>query len=233
MGDPMMVPRLRKVRGPVARSSTWWGRAFVRSFEETAFGQLDLRDARTLARSGKLGAVMVLSSMASVVVELPGDRTTMAQAKVEPLVDWDAFVVEAAREIGFVADLEAGRLPPELVEHADEVGVELLPAAGDVETACECDAWAQPCVHALALLYQLAWHVDQDPYVLLLLRGRTREWLLEALGAGSGPGGAPDEVLDSMERARRLLELAEDAPTGHGLADSAVASYDEEVSRLL
>lgn len=232
MPDPIVVPRLRRVRGTVARSTTWWGRAFVRSFEELAFGEVDLRTARSMARSGKLGAVMVLTSMASVVVELPGERRTMAQVKVEPLLDWDAFVDEAAREVGFVADLEAGRLPPELVEHADEVGVELLPAAGDLETACECDSWAQPCVHALALLYQLAWHIDSDPYVLLLLRGRTREWLLERLGAGEG-AGPPEAVLDSMERARRLLALAEDAPAGHGLADSAVATYDEEVSRLL
>ena len=31
----------------------------------------------------------------------------------------------------------------------------------------------------------------------------------------------------------RILALAEDAPSGHGLADSAVAAYDDEVSRLL
>ena len=29
------------------------------------------------------------------------------------------------------------------------------------------------------------------------------------------------------------LALAEDAPTGHGLADAAVAAYDEAVARLL
>ena len=46
-------------------------------------------------------------------------------------------------------------------------------------------AWAQPCLHALALLYQLAWHVDADPYVLLLLRGRTRERLLAEVGSAA------------------------------------------------
>ena len=36
-----------------------------------------------------------------------------------------------------------------------------------------------------------------------------------------------------MQRAALLLSLAEHAPTGHGLADSAVAAYDEAVAQLL
>jgi hypothetical protein len=29
------------------------------------------------------------------------------------------------------------------------------------------------------------------------------------------------------------MDLASQAPTGHGLADTAVAAYDEEISRLV
>lgn len=237
MPDPLVVPRLKAVRGAVPRSTTWWGTAFVRSLEETAFGHADLVAGRTLARSGRLGAVMVLASMASVVIDGTRSDRVMAQLKVEPLSDWAAFVEEAARETGFVAALEAGQLPGELVEHADQAGAELLPAPDALETACDCDAWTQPCQHALALLYQLAWQIDLDPYVLMLLRGRTREWFVEAVAtrqdesAESPPES--DSVQDSVARARRILALADDPPTGHGLADSAVASYDELLSALL
>jgi uncharacterized Zn finger protein len=238
MPDPFVVPRLKAVRGAAARSTTWWGTAFVRSVEESAYDAADLLAGRALARSGRLGAIMVLSLMASVVVDTtggPADKgRVMAQLKVEPLTDWPAFVDEAAREAGFVAALEAGQLPAELVEHADEAGAELLPAAGDLETACECDAWTQPCAHALALLYQLAWQIDLDPYVLMLLRGRTREWFVEEVSARlDAPDESPESMQDAMARARQVLALSEDAPRGHGLADSAVASYDEKVARLL
>ena len=237
MPDPIVLPRLARLRGATARSTTWWGRAFVRSFEETALDPADLGAARALARSGRLGAIVVLESMASAVVDPATESPLMAQVKVDRLDDkgWTSFAREAARESGFVADLEAGELPVDLVEHADEVGVEVLPGPGDIDAACECDAWAQPCVHALALLYQLAWQVDRDPYVLILLRGRTRERLLEevhALATGdSVPGEAERE--DARRRAAQVLALAEDAPAGHGLADAAVAAYDEAVSRLL
>jgi uncharacterized Zn finger protein len=231
-GDPIVFPRIGRLRGPVPRSTTWWGRAWVRSFEETVVDAADLAPARSLARSGRLGAVMVLAGMASVVVDRGGPAPVVAQLRVARLdaAAWETFLTELHREAGFTAALESGELPAELVEHADEAGVELLPGPADLETACECDAWAQPCEHALALLYQLAWHVDSDPYALLLLRGRTRDALLDASPAAPPPD---PEVADAAARAAAILRLATEAPGGHGLADTAVAAYDEEVSRLL
>ncbi|GAB3988650.1 SWIM zinc finger family protein [Nocardioides marmoraquaticus] len=237
MPDPMVLARLPRRRGAVARSDTWWGRAFVRSFEETAVDADDLAGARSLARSGRLGAVVVLEGMASVVVDPGAEQPVMAQLRVERLDDdgWTTLAREAARESRFAAALESGQLPVDLVEHADEAGAEVLPGPGELETACDCDAWAQPCRHTLALLYQLAWHVDGDPYVLLLLRGRTREALLDAVSAFAAglpaPGAAERE--EARGRAAHVLALAADAPTGHGLADAEVAAYDEAVSRLV
>jgi uncharacterized Zn finger protein len=229
MTDPMVLERWPRQRAGTARSSSWWGRAFVRSFEETVVDAADLAKARSMARSGRLGAVMVLAGMASAVVDPGRDGAVMPQVKVTRLDDpsWAGFEAELAREAGHVAALESAELPAELVEHADEAGVEVLPGPADFETACDCKAWVQPCPHALALLYQLAWRIDADPYVLLLLRGRTREQLLDA-----EPLDTLD-VDDSAGRAARILALAEDAPAGHGLADSRVAAYDESVASLV
>jgi uncharacterized Zn finger protein len=159
----------------------------------------------------------------------------MVQVKVAALDDraWATFVTELARRSGHLAALEAGELPDDLVTCADELGVELLPGPAEVETACECDAWTQPCQHALGLATLLAWSMDTDPYVLLLLRGRTREALLDAVAEQLDTAGPAAAVEDAANRASRILRLAGDAPAGHGLADSAVAAYDEEVSRLL
>jgi uncharacterized Zn finger protein len=237
MPDPIVLSRLSRVRGAAARSSTWWGRALVRSFEELTVEAGDLAKARSLARSGRLGAIVVIDAMASAVVDPGSTGPLMAQVKIDRLDDtgWTTFAMEAARESGYAAALEAGELPADLVEHADEAGSEVLPGSGDIDTACECDAWAQPCVHALALLYQLAWQVDRDPYVLLLLRGRTREGLLaevSALASGAATPGVEEREQARM-RAAQVLALAEGAPSGHGLADAAVAAYDEAVARLL
>ncbi len=237
MPDPIVLPRLTRVRGATARSTTWWGRAFVRSFEELTVEAGDLVAARSLAELGRLGAIVVLEAMASAVVDPGSAGPLMAQVKVDRLdtAGWTTFAKEASRESGYAAALETGDLPADLVEHADEAGAELLPGPGDIDTACDCDAWGQPCRHALALLYQLAWQVDRDPYVLLLLRGRTREALLAEVSALASGATAPgvEEREQARIRAAQVLALAEDAPTGHGLADAAVAAYDEAVARLL
>ena len=229
MGDPMVYARRGRVRGAAARASTWWGKAWVRSFEETVLEASDLVTARALARSGRLGAVMVISGMASAVMDAGSPTALIAQIRVRRLDEpqWAVFTTELEREAGYLASLETGDLPTDLVEHADEAGVEVVPGPGDLDTACECDSWAQPCLHVLALLYQLAWIVDEDPYALLLLRGRTREQMQDS------SSWAPGEASDAAARAATILALADEAPAGHGLADTAVAAYDDEVSRLL
>ena len=59
----------------------------MRTFEETAYDESDLLAGRALARSGRLGAIMVLPSMASAVVDPGTDRAVMAQAKVASLLE--------------------------------------------------------------------------------------------------------------------------------------------------
>jgi uncharacterized Zn finger protein len=105
------------------------------------------------------------------------------------------------------------------VADAEAAGVELLPVIGDLEPACTCDAWDH-CSHTAALSYQVARLLDEDPFVLLLLRGRDRGTVLEALGAhaanegsdrdeGSDPGGGadPDEGVDAREAFARAASL--------------------------
>ncbi len=225
----MLLPRLERRRGAVARSSTWWGRAFVRSCEESILDPRELPPARRLARSGRIGAIVVLPGMASALVD---DGAATPQLSVSRLSDeaWAGFTGEVLRVSGHLAALESGRFPAELVEACDELGIELVPGPADLETACSCESWAQPCEHTLALSYQLAWHLDSDPYVLLLLRGRTREQLMAAALAAPAEEDPTQEV---AARAAALLALAEEAPSGHGLADAEVAAYDEAVARLL
>jgi uncharacterized Zn finger protein len=67
------------------------------------------------------------------------------------------------------------------------------------------------------VLYQLAWLVEADPFVLLQLRGLSREDLLARLHARTEeptpPGDDLDTGFDAALRAARLLELLdEDEP---------------------
>lgn len=201
-----------------ARATTWWGRAWVRAVEEAAYGEAELRAGRALARAGQLGGLTVDGGSVVAAVRERDDAHTV-EVKVPLLEDHEvtAFVEVVAATAGRVAALLAGDLPHEMVEHAEEAGVELLPYGGELDATCTCDAWLQPCAHALGVLTQLAWLLDADPFVLLRLRGLPRDVLLARLHARTAtaePDPAEDTrdldtAADAALRAARALELLE------------------------
>jgi len=201
------------VRRGGPRSSTWWGRAWVRAVEEAAYDEADLRVARSLARTAAVGGISV--AVGRLVAAVSDSRGLWTVDVRLPVLDSDgvaALVETVAARPGRVAVLLDGDLPHELVEHAEEAGVELLPSGGELEASCTCDAWVDPCPHALAVLHQVAWLLDAGPLGLLHLRGLPRDVLLARLHALESERlrrpGADDEGWEVQEAA---LDVAADA----------------------
>jgi uncharacterized Zn finger protein len=217
----LLHPRLA-ARRDATRARSWWGKAWVRALEEAAYTPEELTRARRLARDGAVGAVVTDPGAIVAAVE-DGEELWTVSCRLPVLEAGavDAVVEAVAAEAGRVTELLAGRLPIELVEHVEEAGVELLPFGGELESECTCAAWVDPCPHALAVLSQLAWLLDDDPLLLLHLRGLPRDELLHRLHLSGG--AAVDEVDADLElattaalAAARLLELvAGDDPERH------------------
>lgn len=198
-----------------ARARTWWGKAWVRAVEEAAYADDDLVRGRRLARAGRVGGITVEPGRFLAAVE-EGDEVLTVSGGLPVLgpPDVAALTEVVAAESGRIAALLAGDLPHALVEHAEESGVELLPYGGELATRCSCEPWADPCHHALAVLQQLTWLIEADPFVLLALRGVGRDDLLARLHALTErpPAEATDldVAADAARRAQRLLELLDD-----------------------
>jgi uncharacterized Zn finger protein len=197
----------------------------VRACEESAYGEDELRTARSLARAGSVGAISVSAGGFVAAVEDADELwSTATSLPVLDEADRAAFVEAVAAEAGRLPALLAGDLPHALVEHAEEAGVELLPYGGELSASCACAAWVDPCAHALAAGYQVAWLADADPLVLLALRGLPREELLARLHdreqgreqSRAQIGAAPDDLAvaqDAATRAARILDLLDAGET--------------------
>lgn len=176
-------------------AQTWWGRAWLKALEDTALDSQQLKTGRRLARAGSVGAVSVRPGRITAVVR-DRDRTQhRADVLLEELSDeqWDRFLDMTVERAGHVAALLDRDMPPHLVEDAAATGVDLLPGMGDLEPECDCGAWDH-CGHTAALCYQVARLLDQDPFVLLLMRGRGERAVLDDLQARSAaPTDAPPE----------------------------------------
>jgi uncharacterized Zn finger protein len=199
-------PRVAPRNGS-ARATSWWGRAWVRAVEEASYSSADLLVARRVSRAGQVGQIMV--EPGRFVASVEDARGLWTVAGTLPVLDdaaLAALVETVAAEAGRIGALLSGDLPHTLVEHAEEAGVELLPFGSELGSECTCGAWTQPCPHALAVLYQLTWLLEADPFVLLHLRGLPRDDLLSRLHQQTpAPAGDPGDPEDPD------LEIAEDA----------------------
>lgn len=182
------------------RGKSWWGRAWVQALEDTSLDSDQLRKGRRTANSGQVGTITISPGRIAATVYSPDD-TYDAVVLVDQLSDddWRLFLDQVAARAGHIAALLDGEMPHDLVEAAADAGVPLLPGIGELDPSCTCDSWELPCQHAAGLSYQAGWLLDEDPFVLLLIRGRSRDALLEDLqhraGAGGGSGSHGAGVL--------------------------------------
>jgi uncharacterized Zn finger protein len=194
----------------------------VRAVEEAAYGESDLHTARSLSRSGGIGGITLdHGSVVAACYDRSGVWSVSATVPELDPVSRRAFVGVVAGESGHLAALMAGELPHRLVEQAEEAGVELLPYGGELGAACTCDGWVDPCQHALAVMLQVAWLVDGDPWVLLRLRGLSPDELQAELAALDSREQSADDPaddlgddlaagLDAALRAARIVALSDD-----------------------
>lgn len=212
---------------------TWWGRTWLQALEDTALDGKQLKQGRRYARQGAVGAVSVRPGRITAVVR-DADRTTYrADVLLRELDEgeWDRMLEMVVDEAGHIAALLDRDMPPRLVEDAADVGLELLPGIGDLDPECACGAWDH-CPHTAALSYQMARLLDEDPFVLFLMRGRSERDLLEALqerssaraaaeGDGTSRSAADrDEASEGVE-AREAFALGAVLPPLPGLPPPA------------
>lgn len=218
-------PALPRGRRATGRARSWWGDAWLTALEATALDLEQLRRGRTTAARGLVGAITMSAGRVAAFVHDPDGSAYEAVVHV-PVFDaetWDQVAAQVAARAGNVAALLAGDLPRELVEDVSDVGATLLPGLGDLEPECTCEGWELPCRHAAALCYQVARLLDDDPFLVLLLRGRGRAAFagdIDALAVAGTPAlaetGATEDgypldravtrlVTDAARRARAML----------------------------
>ncbi|MFI8228322.1 SWF or SNF family helicase [Streptomyces sp. NPDC085900] len=186
-----------------AFAHTWWGRAWLKALEDAALDSAQLKAGRRLARAGAVGAVSVRPGRITAVVQ-DRDRSARRADVLLPELDgeqWNRLLDMTVERAGHVAALLDRDMPPHLVEDAAAAGVELLPAMGDLEAQCDCGAWDH-CGHTAALCYQVARLLDQDPLVLLLMRGRGERALLadlQARSASPAAGASSDAGMEAVD----------------------------------
>ncbi len=202
--------------------SGWWGDAWRSAVENDLFDDLsEFGTGRTLARKQTpelelepaLASCPFLSRAGTVVPSFGLKKFTGGQ--------WASLATFIAARPALVAAVLTGTLSPSLEDAAEPVGARLVPGRGDITFSCTCDAWQEPCRHVVALFLLVGEAVAVDPFLLLLLRGGSRNDLVRAvrserggqgLDAGSGPRGTDVGVRAADAFARPTSKLPSPRP---------------------
>ncbi|WP_338682785.1 SWF or SNF family helicase [Streptomyces acidiscabies] len=222
-----------------AFARTWWGRGWVGALEDGVLDSAQIRAGRRLARGGAVGAVSVRPGRATAVIRDRDGTAHRADVLLPELsgAQWDRLLALAGERAGYVAALLDREMPPHLVEDAATAGVDLLPGLGELEASCDCGAWDH-CGHTTALCYLVARLLDEDPFVLLLLRGRPERSLLDDLQARTA-APAHREGVDAAEAYASVpvaLPVPPDLPDAPGVPpslDTGTAPPDDVVPAAL
>lgn len=172
---------------------TWWGEAWVEALEGIAGGRGGrLARGRRWAKANRHADLRIEPGGADASIRADRDDAHEVHVGLRQLRDdeWDAVLDAIAAKAAHAAALLDGELDPAVVADARTVEVELLPRPRDLRTLCSCPDEVEPCEHAAAVCHLLADAIDADPFVLLLLRGRRRDDVLDEVRARRG-GGVP------------------------------------------
>ena len=187
--------------------ATWWGQRWIEALEKLSWQYSNrLARGRTYARAGRVHDLEV--EPGTVTARVTGSRPTPYKVTLRiALLDaaaWKKAIAEMAKQAIFAAELLAGAMPKEIDQAFRAAGRSLFPAEEkDLQTACSCPDWANPCKHVAATHYVLGEAFDKDPFLLFELRGRGRDEVLGALrklrAGADGAGGSATEAAPTRE----------------------------------
>ena len=182
-------------RGAFGR--TWWASRWIAALERLV-NPGRLARGRTYARSGQVVSMDVGRDGVKALVQGSRPQPYKVSIRFRRLTDaeWERVIDAMAGEALYAARLLSGEMPEHIEDVFSSVGASLFPAAkDDMRTTCSCPDDANPCKHIAAVHYLLGERFDEDPFLMFLLRGRSKDEIIAALRArrgGSETDAAPE-----------------------------------------
>jgi len=161
---------------------TWWSKRWISVLESFGWSNR-LQRGRTYARKGQVIDMEI--GKGEVLSHVQGSRRKPYEVavQIDQISDkgWEKVSDAMAEQAIFAAKLLAGDMPEDIEDAFETARVSLFPSKSDLDTDCSCPDWANPCKHIAAVYYLLGERFDEDPFLIFLLRGRSREELMGML----------------------------------------------------
>lgn len=190
---------------------SWWGTVWTSGMGQVFNEAHELETGERLAR--RLDAVVEMSP-GSMTLRDP-EEAWVAHLGLRQLDDgqWETLLRTVAADPQLTAAVITGELPMELHGKAVALGCSFAPEPTEVGADCSCPDWHEPCRHVGALIAMVAELIDNDPWLFVMLRGRSRDQVAEVV-----------RRLRSVQRGVEWVESG-DEPRGADPGVAAAAAF--------
>jgi len=211
--------KARAQSGSFVRS--WWAGRWVKALTQV-MDPARLARGRAYARSGQVVKLDVHVGVVSAQVQGTRPKPYQVRLEIKPLEEseWERVIQALVGQALFAAQLLNGEMPHDVEAAFRAAGVSLFPLGpGDLQTFCACPDWVRPCKHVAAVCLLVGEHLDEDPFLLFLLRGRTKEQVMDALHAQRTGRLKDAPASTKVQLSLPATELPPERPLGERLGD--------------
>jgi len=149
-----------------------------------------------------------------------------------PDIGWEKILGDLSTKLGYIIDLLEGSLPQNVITIFENNGYSLFPdSTNKLNSTCSCPDKAVPCKHIAAIILYLARVLDYNPFLLLELRGKSKEEILDDLSL-SQPTESNEESeikspIDNIEFKFNVPKIhIQDIPAQISSADEVNIGFD-------
>ena len=161
----------------------WWVERWLDLLNSYRFKKR-LERGRSYAREGNVLSMDFANSKARATVQGSDAEPYRVSLSLDSFSDedWNFVITKMSEKAIFSAQLLAGEMPETIEAVFTASGLSLFPfTLNEVRSRCSCPDKANPCKHIAAVYYQLADRFSEDPFIIFLLRGRTKKEIIERL----------------------------------------------------
>jgi len=187
---------------PSGGNRSWWSGRWLRALSAW-LGPTLLATGRLYVRRDQVKDVNVDVGAVSATVYEPTGGAYHVRIGVTTFPDevWEKAVRLMSQKVAYAASLANDEIPRDVEDVFRGAGVGLFPERrAEFDAECTCPEWATYCAHVAAVLMLLGDMLDEDPFILFLLRGRTREQLMAELRTSRSMLGAGGEAVGPLGR---------------------------------
>ncbi|MBI2810744.1 MAG: SWIM zinc finger family protein [Candidatus Melainabacteria bacterium] len=183
------------IKSQTARGSfgkNWWARRWLSVLESLDLGGR-LARGRVYARRGQVLSIDIKEG--AIESRVQGSRLHPYEVKIHvktiPVEKWILLSETAFSQAIVAAKLLAGEMPQDIERLFAEHQLSLFPKSmDDLETACSCPDYSNPCKHIASVYYLLGEEFDRDPFLIFRMRGLSKEKLIDLITKTEQPSKA-------------------------------------------